>query len=77
MKDLLTDMLDDLALFGLACSLALQTWVGIVLLGFYAVAIFISGEVILAVILDALLVLLVWRKLHVQISVDLEEEDND
>lgn len=77
MKDLLTDMLEDLALFGLACSLALQAWVGIVLLVFYAVAIFISGEVILAVILGVLFVLLVWRKLHVQISVKLEEEDND
>lgn len=77
MKDLLTDMLDDLALFGLAWSLVLQTWIGIVLLGFYAVAIFISGEVILAVILDVLLILLVWRKLHVQTRVVLEEKDDD
>lgn len=77
MKDLLTNMLEDLALFGLAWSLVLQTWIGIVLLGFYAVAIFISGEVILAVILDVLLILLVWRKLRVQTRVVLEEKDDD
>lgn len=77
MKKVLARVCDDFALFGLSCSLALATWVGIGLLGFYAVAIFISGEVILAVILDVLLILLVWRKLHVQTRVVLEEKDDD
>lgn len=71
-------MLDDLAMFGLACFLALQTWVGIALLGLYVVVLFMSGEVILAGVLGVLLTLLVWRKLHVRTTVvELEEEGDD
>lgn len=71
-------MLGDFMTFGLACFLALQTWIGMALLGFYAVMVFISGEKILASVMGVLLLLLVWRKLHVQTTiVELEEEGDD
>lgn len=77
MKDLLIDMLEDLALFGSACLLALQSWIGLVLFGLYTVALFIRGNILMAVIMTPALGVLVWRKLHVRTTVVLEEEDDD
>lgn len=77
MKKILDHFCDDLALFGLSCSLALTTWVGIMLFGFYAFAMIYRDGKLVGGIMAVCWVLLVWRKAHVRIGVVTEVESED
>ena len=79
MKKILERFCDDLSLFGLSCSLALTTWVGIMLFGLYAFAMIYRDDKLVGGIMAVCWVLLVWRKAHVRIGVvtEVESEDDD
>ena len=77
MKKALEHVCDDLALFGLSCSLALTTWVGIMLFGLYALAMFYSEDKILGSILAVCWALLVWRKAHVRVETETKNVKSD
>lgn len=80
MKKVLARVCDDFALFGLSCSLALTTWVGIMLFGFYVLGMIYREAKLLGGIMAVCWVLLVWRKAHVRIRAvvkEVESEDDD
>lgn len=80
MKKYWSTFCDDLALFGLSCSLALTTWVGIMLFGFYAFAMIYREEKLVGGIMAVCWVLLVWRKAHVRVEAvtkSVKSDDDD
>lgn len=80
MKKILEHFCDDLDLFGLSCSLALTTWVGIMLFGFYAFAMIYRDDKLVGGIMAVCWVLLVWRKAHVRVEAvtkSVKSDDDD
>lgn len=77
MKKVLEHVCDDLALFGVSCSLALTTWAGLLLFLFYALALVFKGDEILGSILLVWWVFLVGNKNYTQTKIVLKEDEDD
>lgn len=77
MKKVLEHVCDDLALFGVSCSLALTTWAGLLLFLFYALALVFKGDEILGSILLVWWVFLVGNKSYTRTKIVLKEDEDD
>ena len=77
MKKVLEHICDDLALFGVSCSLALTTWAGLLLFLFYALALVFKGAEILGSILLVWWVFLVGNKSYTRTKIVLKEDEDD